>query len=151
MALKGSAAQQQPAVKVELKQIEQQFKILFPKEKLTKVGVCMYPLEETDPKFQKVAAVVAKNQHEKLPVGGYYNLDIQQFVKEGLYYYYVDITTKEPYAFNTDSLRDLSYACLPDGNYRLRFEARSPYAANEFELQLQNGEIIKLEPTKYTK
>lgn len=148
MALKESAAQQQPAVKVELKQIEQQFKTLFPKEKLTKVGGCMYPLEETDPKFQNVAAVIAKNQHEKLPVGGYYNLDIQQFVKEGLY---VDITTKEPYAFNTDSLKDLSYACLPDGNYRLRFETRSPYAANEFELQLQNGEIIKLEPTKYTK
>lgn len=44
----------------------------------------MYPLEETDPKFQSVATVIAKNQYEKLPLGGYYNLDIQHFVKEGL-------------------------------------------------------------------
>lgn len=150
VALKESAAQQQPAVKVELKQIKQQFKTLFPKEKITNIGVCMYPFEETDPKFQKVAAVIAKNQQKKLPLGGYYNLDIPQFVKEGLYYYYVDIATQDPYAFNTDSLRELSYVGLPDGNYRLRFEAESPYAENGLELQLQNGEIVKLESTKYT-
>lgn len=83
-------------------------------------------------------------------MGGYYNLDIPQFVKEGLYYYYVDIATQDPYAFNTDSLRELSYVGLPDGNYRLRFEAESPYAENGLELQLQNGEIVKLESTKYT-
>lgn len=64
VVLKESAAQQQPAVKVELKQIKQQFKTLFPKEKITNIGVCMYPFEETDPKFQKVAAVIAKNQQK---------------------------------------------------------------------------------------
>lgn len=35
-------------------------------------------------------------------------------------------------------------------NYRLHFEAESPYAENGLELQLQNGEIVKLESTEYT-
>ncbi|WP_304653047.1 hypothetical protein [uncultured Ligilactobacillus sp.] len=39
---------------------------------------------KTDLKFQSVATVIVKNQHEKLPLGDYYNSDIQQFVKEGL-------------------------------------------------------------------